>query len=83
MFYLEYPPVPNAENENDFHECNIFVPSYPFTPLDLYNIRIQEIFQESNVAREAQRKLSRVFNEMLQDVTLGKKKKNQKQLDHF
>ena len=54
---------------------NVHVPPNPFSPLQVYSLRLFNICEETNICREGHRAIVKLINEILDDKTLGKKKK--------
>jgi hypothetical protein len=52
-------------------ERDIYVPSYPFSPIQEYSIRLMDICEEKNICREGHRMLSKLINELIADIRIG------------
>ena len=54
---------------------DVFVPSNPFSPAQIYSIRLADVCEKNNISREGHRALISLMNEILADPSLGNKKK--------
>lgn len=50
---------------------DVFVPSNPYSPAQIYSIRLSDICEQNNICREGNRALIALINEILADPFLG------------
>ncbi|KAI8058904.1 hypothetical protein BDF21DRAFT_456040 [Thamnidium elegans] len=61
---------PTVNSNSKYIERDIYVPSYPFSPIQEYSVRLMNICEETNICREGHRLLSRLINEIIADTSL-------------
>ncbi|KAG2228943.1 hypothetical protein INT48_005321 [Thamnidium elegans] len=66
---------PTVNSNSKYIERDIYVSSYPFSPIQEYSVRLMNICEETNICREGHRLLSRLINEIIADTRIGKTSK--------